>query len=184
MAERELSAKIKAFCREYLKDFSAAAAARRAGYSESYATVDAHKLLAKPSVQKFLGDLTGKLIDETDITPEEVLRGYVRIARADMRHYMTWGPDGMQLFASETLSDAQAYAVSEVSETVTILPSGQETRRVKFKLESKSHAQDALSKYFDLWKESEKAKAIAEAFGQGMVGLLKARDDADSPRTD
>jgi phage terminase small subunit len=177
MAERELSAKLKRLGHEYFKDFNPAAAARRAGYSEGYARVDVYKALANPSMQKYLCELAGQLIDSTDITPEEVIRGYVRIARADMRHYMTWGANGMTLFPSETLSDAQAYAVSEVSETVSISPAGTETRKVKFKLESKAHAQDALAKYFDLWKEGEKAKAVAEAFGQGMLGLIKAQEN-------
>ena len=60
---RALTEKQRAFCREYLKDFNASAAYRRAGYSPKTANVCSCQLLAKPNVQDYLAKLMRKVVD-------------------------------------------------------------------------------------------------------------------------
>jgi phage terminase small subunit len=52
--ESGLTAKQERFCREYLKDLNASAAARRAGYSEHGARGSGCRILAMPGAQAFI----------------------------------------------------------------------------------------------------------------------------------
>lgn len=84
-SERGLSAKQERFCREYLVDLNASAAARRAGYSKRNADVVGPRLLGKAGIKKRIGELNRKRLDRVDINADEVLLELKRIAFFDLR---------------------------------------------------------------------------------------------------
>lgn len=155
------------FVQEYLIDLDGTAAYLRAGYQprrNETARVEASKLLTKPNILAALTAERTRLASLLEITPEKVLREYARLAFSDMRKYVTWGTHGIRVHDSSALSEDQARAVGEVSETV-----GEKTRTFRFKLHDKKGALDSLAKHLDLFHEYAAAKEV----GAGLAGLLE-----------
>lgn len=78
MATQELTPKQQLFVREYLKDLSAAAAYRRAGYkaaTDNVAAVEGHKLLRNPKVAQAIKAAQSKRAERTELTADEVIGG-------------------------------------------------------------------------------------------------------------
>jgi phage terminase small subunit len=150
MSRRELTDKQRLFVAEYLVDLNATAAYKRAGYSArgNSAEVSASRLLRNAQVQAALSRAVQTLIDRAEVSAERVLEEYRRVGLSDMRQFLSWGPDGVTWKDSDELDEAAAACVAEVSETIS---EGGRTRR--FKLHSKMHALDQLSKYVKLLGE-------------------------------
>jgi phage terminase small subunit len=55
--------------------------------------------------------------ERTEITADRVLQEFSRIGLSDMRDFLSWGPDGVKVKDSGALTEDQARAVAEVSET-------------------------------------------------------------------
>lgn len=151
------------FVQEYLCDLNATQAALRAGYSSRSAAKLGFQLLENPRIQSALLAERQRLAASLEITPERVLHEYARLAFSDMRRYSSWGPAGVTLRASTELSDDDAMAIAEVSETI-----GEKTHAVRFKLHDKKGALDSLAKHLDLFHEQANAKDI----GVGLAALL------------
>lgn len=116
----ELTPKQLAFCREYLVDLNATAAAIRAGYSPRTAKQTGHELMHdRPSVQACITKLQEERARRVEITSDAVVKELAKIAFGDPRKVMTWGPGGVALKSSGELTDDEAAMVSEVSETTT-----------------------------------------------------------------
>ena len=116
------------FVDEYLVDLHATQAAIRAGYSPRTAGQIGHRLTRHPSVSAAIAVAMAQRSRRTGISADRVLRELARIAFADIRDTVTWGPAGIALVDSADLDPDVAAAVAEVSETVA----GQaRTKRVK-----------------------------------------------------
>lgn len=79
-----LNIKQETFCIEYCKDFNAAAAARRSGYSEKTAYNIGWENLRKRAIQ----DRIAELLNEQSMKPDEVKKRLSDIARGDMGDYI------------------------------------------------------------------------------------------------
>ena len=83
---RPLTAKRQAFCREYIIDLNASAAARRAGYSTRTAEQQGYQLLQHSSVQTGIQSLMDERIERTAVDADYVvqhLKHEVENARSD-----------------------------------------------------------------------------------------------------
>lgn len=78
-----LTPKQELFCLEYIKDLCAAAACRRAGYSDGAANSYAYDMLAMPAIQARLAELTEARNRQLGIEANAVLREVYEIAMAD-----------------------------------------------------------------------------------------------------
>ena len=78
------------------------------------------------------------------ITADRVLVEYARIAFADLRHVVEWGPEGLVLKPPAALSEADAAAISEIAGG-----SAAGTYRVRFY--DKKAALDAIARYLGLF---------------------------------
>lgn len=87
----KLTAKQQKFCEEYLIDLNATQAAIRAGYSKKTARVIGMENLTKPAIQQYLQEKGKKLQEKFEITQEEVLRQYQRMAWSDPRNFYNDG---------------------------------------------------------------------------------------------
>lgn len=117
--DKKLNPKQRLFAKEYLKDLNATQAAIRAGYSKKTAAIQAHDLLRKPNIAAQVQKEMDERSKRTEITIDRVLKELARIAFADPRTVMKWGPDGVRLRDSEELTEDEAATVAEVSQTIS-----------------------------------------------------------------
>ncbi|WP_462327360.1 terminase small subunit [Desulfobaculum sp.] len=143
---KRLTEKQRRFVEEYLVDLNATQAAIRAGYSEKTARAQGYENLTKPDIAAAIEKAQARLARRTDITQERVLQELARIGFSDMADFLSWGPKGVELTASDGLTRDQSACVSEVSETVTQF--GGSTR---IKLHSKTRALELLGRHLGLY---------------------------------
>ena len=85
--ELKLTAKMEAFCREYMVDLNAKQAAIRAGYSEATSGEMGYENLNKPQIQARLAQLMAERNERNRIDADYVLK------RARMMHESCWSND-------------------------------------------------------------------------------------------
>lgn len=145
----KLSPRQERFVAEYLVDLNGTQAAIRAGYSKRTANEQAARLLAKASVAAVIAERMTQRERRTEVTQDSVIRELARIAFADLRRVMEWGPDGVTLKESSELNDDDAAAIAEVSETRT--EHGGTTR---VKLVSKDRALELLGRHLAMFTDN------------------------------
>lgn len=145
-----LSPKQQRFVAEYLIDGNATAAYKRAGYKVSNAAASqaAAQLLRNIKVREAIDAATAKSLNRLEITRERVLAELARIAFADKRKVLRWGPDGVRLIDSAALSDDDAAVVAEVSETTTATGG-----TLKLKTHDKVKALELLGRHLALFTD-------------------------------
>ncbi|WP_303174245.1 terminase small subunit [uncultured Desulfovibrio sp.] len=145
---RKLTDKQAAFVAEYLVDLNATQAAIRAGYSERTAYRIGAELLQKTSVAEAIAAGQAKRAQRVEITADRVVAELAKIAFADPRDLMEWGPDGVKLKASAELTEEQAASVAEVSETTT-----KDGGSLKLKKHDKVKALELLGRHMGMFKD-------------------------------
>lgn len=162
MARTGLTPKQARFVEEYLVDLNAAAAARRAGYSASRSEAMGYENLTKPDIRNAIEAAQRERSARTGITADRVIAEIAKIAFADPRKVMSWGPGGVELLPSSDLSDADAAIVSEVSESVS-----QSGSSIKIKLNSKLDALEKLAKHVGVYggDNGDKVIVIERSYG-------------------
>jgi phage terminase small subunit len=145
---RKLTKKQAVFVEEYLVDLNATQAAIRAGYSPTTAHKTGSQLLGKSVVSQAVNARIKDREARTQITQDKVLREIARIALADPRKVMTWGPGGIVLADSQALSEDDAAVVGEVSESFT-----ENGRTLRVKMNDKLRALEMLGRHLGLFKE-------------------------------
>jgi len=98
------------------------------------------------------------------ITPERVLQEYARIAFADLRRLLEWGPAGVNVKAPESLSEADAAAISEIV-------AGAGAGKYRVKLYDKKAALDAIARHLGMF-----LPARAQRTGSSFDSAEDARD--------
>jgi phage terminase small subunit len=101
--------KRRLFVHEYLVDLNGAAAARRAGYAEANAKVQASNLLADPRIQQAIQAAMQERAQRTDISADRVLRELSRLAFFDARRL--YDSDGAPLPLQQLDNDTAAAVV-------------------------------------------------------------------------
>jgi phage terminase small subunit len=139
-----LTDKQAAFVNEYVVDLNATQAAKRAGYSTDTARVIGSQLLAKPEIASAIAEAQKARSERTGVTADRVVTELAKIAFADPRKLMSWGPAGAQVKASAELSEAEAAVVAEIVE-------GKDG--VRLKLHDKVGALDRLAKHLGMYTE-------------------------------
>lgn len=165
--ETELTAKQRAFVREYLVDLNATQAAIRAGYSEATAKEQASRLLTNVHVESAVAAAMKIRSDRTDITADRVLKELAKIGFADIRKAIKWQgtlvteedqPDGgdtlviknvvtnnVTLVSSDDIDDETAAAISEISQNTS--------GGIKLKLHDKRAALVDIGKHLGMFTE-------------------------------
>jgi len=127
-----LTPKQQRFVHEYLIDANGKQAAIRTGYSEKTAAVQASRLLTNVNVAAAVKSGQAKTAEKLEITKEMIVDELRKIAFADLRKAVLWGPkqvtrtevggvqvvsSGVTLVDSSDLDDDTAAAVAEVGNT-------------------------------------------------------------------
>jgi phage terminase small subunit len=145
-----LTPKQERFCEEYLIDFNATQAARRAGYSEKTVRQTGTENLARPSIQARIRELQQPYKEKLDISAERVLEELSLIAFARPKKYMSWDNSRLTLISSEYLTEAETAAIASVSYKETSTQFGG-TTQVELKFHDKVKAlQTILDRYLDI----------------------------------
>jgi phage terminase small subunit len=148
MMARPLTPKQQRFIEEYVVDLNATQAAIRAGYSAKTINKNVRRLMVNEGVAQAIQQQQAELAGRTRVTAERVILEYARLAFAEQRAFVEWGPDGVRLKPSDTLSTDDAAAVAEVSQTITDTGGS-----IRFKLHDKKGALDSLAKHLGLFRE-------------------------------
>lgn len=85
---------------------------------------------------------------KNDVTVERVVAELAKIGFANAGDFFTWGPKGVKVIDSDTLTEAQRSVVSEVQETIT-----EGGRSIRVKLSDKQAALDKLGRYLGMFRE-------------------------------
>lgn len=123
-----LTSKQAAFVQEYLVDLNGTQAAIRAGYAKRTANRIAAENLTKPVIQEAIKNALEARNQRTTVSQDRVIEELARIAFGNLRDFSMWNSTGVTLKDSETLTEAQAASISEVSH---ISNKGGDTKRVK-----------------------------------------------------
>jgi phage terminase small subunit len=155
----KLTDKQRRFSDEYLIDLNATQAAIRAGYSAKTAEWIGPQLLTKPHVAAAVLEMKQNREARTSITQDRVLREISRIAFGDTRRVMSWGPDGVRLIDSATLTDDEAAMVSEASASTSVNGGS-----IKLKLNDRMKALELLGRHLALFTDNH---AVAVSLTEG-----------------
>ena len=142
---------------------NATQAAIRAKYSEKTAKEQGARLLTNVHVSAAIEKAMEKRSKKTEITQERVVVELARIAFGDLRGVVTWGPSGVAFKNSAEISDDDAAAISEVSETVT-----KEGGTQRIKRHDKVKALELLGKHLGMFKDQ--SGPVGE--GKSMIGSI------------
>lgn len=162
------------FCDEYLIDFNASAAARRAGYSARSAHSQAHDLLKKPEVQAYLTKKKEKVATKLEVSMERTLLEIARVAYSDPRNLFE--DDGRMKNIKDLDADTAAVISSiEVDELLTGITLGDQEEGKDN--ESDDEDEDAekpvpiiatpqvVTKKVKLWSKLQALGLLADHFG-------------------
>ena len=167
------------FVQEYLIDLNATRAAIAAGYSKKTAKQIGQENLTKPDVKKAIDEAISERGKRTEITQDRILRELARIAFADPRKIFDWGPGGVTLKDSASLSNDDAAAVAEVSQTIT--DSGGST---KGKMYDKQRALELLGRHLGMFVDKKQIEldATVNLFDPAIRAelLALASDETDT----
>jgi len=97
-----------------------------------------------------LEEIKKQAIENSQITADMIVRELARVAFANKKQLVSWGPDGIVLRDSDELTDGEAAAVAEVSETT-----GRYTQSVRIKTHDKVKALDLLGRYAGLFVDKK-----------------------------
>lgn len=147
MVERKtkLTDKQRRFAWEYCVDQNGTQAAIRAGYSPRGADVASVRLLRNASVKNIIDERLIEIAERTRVDAEKVRKELARLAFTDMKNFVKWGPDGVELLPCEELSDDDSPAVTEVTQSP-----GQYGDTLKIKLGHKDSSLRILAEHTGL----------------------------------
>ncbi len=165
-----LTPKQRCFVDEFMKDFNAQAAMRRAGYRNSRGGLPSSQLMAAPQVKAAIEARLAERRAACELEAQRVVAELSRIAFCDVRELVEWGPDGVALRESADLPDHAAACVAEVS----VQKSGP-----RLKLHDKVKALELLGKHYGLFTDRLKAEVSGPGGGpiqaqQLVVEFVKA----------
>ena len=143
----KLNDRQKRFADEYLIDFNATEAAKRAGYSEKTAYSMGSENLKKPDILAYIEKRKKARIDRTQITQDKVIIELAKIAFADGMDFATVGKRNRVLLTpTEDLPLEKRAAVASVKKGAK--------GAVEVKTYDKVKALELLGKHLGLWDKT------------------------------
>ena len=144
------------FCQESLVDLNGGRAYERVGYKATGRTADAAaaRLLANVSVAARVAELQSERMERTQVTADQVVAEYAKIAFANMQDFMGVTEQGDPFIDLSKLTREQAAALAEFDVQDFTDGRGEgarEVKRVKVKLHSKLSALDSLAKHLGMF---------------------------------
>lgn len=140
-----LTAKQQRFVEEYICDLNATQAAIRAGYSAKNADKIGSELLGKTRVREALQAVQAARSKRTEITADRVLEQLAKIAFADIKDVVKFGPHGVTIVDCEQVDGT---ILAEISETRTEAGGSQ-----KVKLNDRMKALELIGRHLGMYTD-------------------------------
>ncbi len=175
-----MTPKQERFVAEYLIDLNAAAAARRAGYSERTANREGSRLLSKVDIQAASQAAQAQRAFNVDITAARLLREVALVAYSDIGEIIDFSGVEPKLRPVNTIPESARRAISSFKVKRHVEGTGDAAREVEvieFRLWSKDSAHEKLMKHLGLLKETIEIKG-------GRLVLIEEIVDGDAPKSD
>ena len=144
---KKLTAKQKAFCREYTKCWNGTEAAIKAGYSQKIARITASQILTKANIQEEIGRLQAPALKKAEVTRESLVAELSKIAFSSISHlHNTW----VERKEFDQLTQDQKDCIQEIDTKVVKKETGDGeilyVEYVRIKLYDKMRAMEILNK--------------------------------------
>lgn len=151
-----LTNKQEFFCREYLKDLNATAAASRAGYKDGNI---GRQLITKDNVSERIAELKEERAERTEVSADRVVAELARLGFSDLRNVASWDADkGLSWKSSEELDDDAAAAIRDITHTREVRRDKNgaeiETTNTALKLHDKKGALELLGRHLGIFKDN------------------------------
>ena len=176
----KLTAKQRAFVREYLLLRNATQAAINAGYSEKTARAMGCENLTKPNIVRLIKAKEKKLDDAVEFGIKEWRQDLINIARADIGDFMDITPTSISL--KDGINDMppeKRRLIAEASENIT--QGGVGSQRLK--LNDKNKAYDMLGKHLGAYEKDNDQQSsptlVIEKLNGDVVKMGMGEDDDD-----
>jgi len=143
--ERSLNPQQDQFCQEYVIDFNATRAAERAKYSKKTAYAIGSNLLKKVEVQKRIEYYKKQLLQNADITKEQILNELKIMGFSDFADVLKTNKGYITLQEFERLPPQVTRAIKSFEF---------DGKRVKIKFHSKEKSLELLGKYMSMFSEN------------------------------
>lgn len=177
----KLTPKQERFCQEYLIDLNATQAAKRAGYSPKTAEKIGSENLQKPEVQEWLRKRMDKRASKAEITAEEVLREYKKLAFASLGDFLCVQPDGSACFDLSAMTPDQAAAIQEFSVDEFTEgkagakgngkgEKGAKVKRMRIKLADKKGALDSCARHLGMFNDKFQIEGLTDLVDRLTAG--------------
>jgi len=150
------------FVAEYLKDGNATKAAIRAGLKSKNPAYAGNKMKRRVGVAEAIAKGRAEIAQELRVDVARVVEEYARLAFADLRDYVEWGPKGVTLKPQSEIGKAASPAIVEL-----VARKDKRGTRTKVRLHSKLKSLEALGKYLGIFARANASKATRAALGQG-----------------
>jgi phage terminase small subunit len=162
-----LNDKQRLFAEEYNVDQMGYAAAKRAGYSGTQASLEttSSKLLRNPKVAAYLKYLQDNRSVETGITAERVLTEFARLGFSNITNVLSFNEEGVAVKDSDTLTPDITASISSFTCNTTVKPDGSTFTTMKLSLYDKTKALNDLGKHLGLFSDFNMAIAALEKYG-------------------
>ena len=148
-----LTGKEKLFVQEYMVDLNAPKAAERAHYSPYVGG----QLMSQPNVQVAISIEMEKRLAKIEVTEDRVLTEIARLAFSNVKSFLSWSKNRIEIKDSDSITDEDAAAIASVTQDETIQASTKhgerKTVRTKFTMHNKTKALELLAKYLGMLDE-------------------------------
>jgi phage terminase small subunit len=173
----ELTERQRAFVREYLTGVNATEAARHAGYSAGSASRIAYALLRHPKVAVLIEQGNERRAEKRRITADRVVEELGRMAFANIRDYVDWNSEGVELRDKSLLDPEETAAIADIE------PKGTNGKLTRLKLYDKLAALNALARHLGMIggktalgpvDESEERKAANAELRERLMRIVRS----------
>lgn len=150
-----LSLQKKKFVLEYLKDFNATEAAKRAKYSRKTAYSQGGRLLKNVEVRRALSEVSGELLQGDVADIQELIQFWTAIKRGNIKDVCSWTKDGFVFTASsDEMERATSQLIKKVKVTEKTSAKGDWSEtKTEVELHDALEASEKLGKYWGIFKK-------------------------------
>lgn len=154
--EIKLSYKQQAFVNEYLVDFNATRAAKKAGYSDKWTHTNANKLLQNTTIAA----LIKSELDARAMSAEEALDIITQHAKGDIGEFMSVGSMGFSLDLEEAHRIGKTRLIKKIKQKTTIFSGkkeedDREVHEIEIELYDAQAAADKILRVAGKYKSAE-----------------------------
>lgn len=164
----QTNARQRRFAEEYLLDFNAYAAARRAGYSEQTAAMNMTKMKRHPATAALIASLIEMRCQPVRAEANRVLEEYARIAFADIGRIAAWTDKRLRLKPKPRIALADSAAIAQLGAT--------RGATLRLRQHDKVYALDMLTRHLGLLDPRMPGGALKQKWrAQRTSAALRAR---------